>query len=152
MNQPWITSSLTKCCGKESRLHKLYKRFPNGINKYRYISYRNTLKSSLRQAEQNYYQNEFQKLSSDMRMTWRMINNVLNKSANTGSNIHLNINGTLTSDPIVIVRHFNDQFVHTGQNLAAKIHPTNKSHKNYLPASNLNTIVLSPRIISLEVR
>ena len=143
-SQPWMTYALIKSCRKKSRLQKMYSRFPNGVNKHKYISYRNTLKTCLRLAEKNYYQAQFQNVANDMRTTWKLLNSVMNKTKDHSNHITLQINGSICNDPTVIVNAFNDFFVNIGPNLASKISPSASSYRDFLPASINNSILMSP--------
>lgn len=143
-SQPWMTYSLIKSCRKKSRLQKIYKCFPNGVNKHKYNIYRKTLKSCLRLAEKNYYHTQFLNKANDMRITWKLLNSVINKNKDRIENINLLINGSNSRDPYKIVNAFNEFFVNIGPNLAAKIAPSNVNSVDFLPIASTDSIVLYP--------
>jgi len=141
---PWMTDALIKCCRKKSRLLKKLKLHPCTVNRVKYKAYCNCLKTTLRNAERNYYSNRFLSCANDMRKTWKTINTAMNNGRDTSLPLNLVIDNKLTNDPLTIVNELNKYFVNIGSTLANKIPVVNKSIYDYLPSSKPESMALYP--------
>ena len=144
ISQPWVTKSLIRACRKKSRLHKIYKKFPNDINKIKYRNYKRLLKACISNAEKDYHHEQFQLMANDMRKTWKTINSIMNKDNSHQSSINLMIDNEIVNELSIIVEKFDTLFVNIGPKLAPDIPVSNKSFTEFLPPRTLNSLGLFP--------
>jgi hypothetical protein len=129
----WITSGLIRSCNKKSILYKRYIKNPNSETKKKYISYRNKLKTVLKKAEKEYYKNKFSQLKGNLTQTWKLIGTIINKNKRNSTIVKEFIkDGSKITDPQEIVDHFNNLFVHIGDQLAQSIPRASTSFSSYL--------------------
>ena len=79
-----------------------------------------------------------------MRSTWKLLNSVINKTRSSNDAKNFLINNSLTNDPALIVKSFNDYFVHIGPDLAKTIPTSFKKFDDFLPPSISSSMVLLP--------
>jgi len=137
-----MTHALIKSCRKKSKLKKMYKKFPNAINRIKYKNYKKTLRSCIITAEKNYHQQQLKEMTHDMRKTWKVINNIINKNNCQMSNIILKLDNVIVDDPKIIVEKFNSFFVDIGPKLASNIQGSKKLFTDFLPPSSQNSMAL----------
>ena len=71
----WCTPDIVKSCKTKCKLYKMFIRKPTSVNKQNYITFRNKLHQTIRNAKQTYYSNIFTK--SNIKKTWSYINSIL---------------------------------------------------------------------------
>ena len=137
-----MTKGLLKCCAKKSRLYSKYKKTNCALAKNRYLQYLNRLKKILKAAEKNYYSDLFTNASNNLRKTWKIIGTLLCKKPINDVISEISINGSLTTDRLLIANTLNDYFANIGPNLASSIIPPTSTFSDYLKGSHLNSIAI----------
>ena len=77
-NSQWMTPELKYCVKKKYKLLKMLKR--NEIPKDSYITYRNMLNDTVRQAKVIFYMRKSISTNNDAKKTWKFVNEMLNKN------------------------------------------------------------------------
>src|SRR5688572_25677893 len=129
---------------EKNNLLKKYKRKPTIIIRIKYKLYRNTLKSSFRLAEKNYYLSKFKNKINDARATWKLINAILNNKSDRICNSYFIINGVSETNKNIIVNEFNTFFVNIGPDLAAAIPSSSKQIEDFLKKGLSESMLLLP--------
>ena len=129
LKAPWISNSI-KCAIKEKhRLIKLKKTDPAISRQLR--SFSQYLKNLIKAAKKRYYWNKFDHCSRDIKATWKVINSLIKPSKNRNS-LNLDIDGTITNDPAIIVESFNEYFTSIAPSLASNIPQVNINPIRYV--------------------
>ena len=92
--------------------------------------------------EKKYYIDKFQLLSGDIKKTWALLNKVINKNHTVSPTTSFVINGTITTDPVLIAEKLNAFFTTIGAELAKNISTTATSFETFLPNNYPNSLVL----------
>ena len=93
------------------------------INKIKFTTYRNKLKTLLEKAAKEFYAHKLNECHGNLKKTWKIINNLMTKSDhdNSSDSIEFNYNNSPITDKKIIGEKFNDYFIDIGKNLAEKI-------------------------------
>lgn len=142
--QPWMTQGLLKSSRKKEKLYLKYIKNPTTENKLIFSKYRNRFKAVRIKAEQTYFTNKFIKCSNDMKKTWQVIRTIVKNGTKDTTINEIVINGNTLNDPTEISEKFNSYFTDMAKTLSEKIPPSNKHFKEYMPGSEINSIVLLP--------
>ena len=116
-----MTKGLIKSCNNKAKLYKNFKRSGLKVDKLRYLTYLTKLLKILRIAETTYYAEKFRSLSTNLKKTWSLLNTIINKNHISDLTNPFLINGSLTTNPIIIADKLNEYFVNIGPTLASKI-------------------------------
>ena len=114
--KPWITPSIIKSCQNKAKLYRTYKRYKNNVSKVKYKRYAKTLKSTIKNAEINYYSSKFKSYTGDYRQTWKVINSIVNPAQNSPKLTKFIDNNVVLEDPKIIADNFNNFFTNIGPN------------------------------------
>jgi len=145
----WMTKGLMKSCIKKSKLYKIYCKDRTGLNKDKYVTYRNKLKTLLHIAKKTFYSDKLSQVKGNMRQTWKVINTVLNKNPLSKISNSFIINGLNVTCPHDIAEEFNAYFTKIGSSLAESIPTSQTSFQNYLTGQpNQNSIFFNPTTCS----
>jgi hypothetical protein len=74
-----MTKGFMKSCIKKSKLYRVYCRNRTKVNKDRFTTFRNKLKSLIHKAEVDYYRAKFKRISGNVRETWKLLGRVINR-------------------------------------------------------------------------
>ena len=130
---PTVVLSLTNyyciSCKTKCKLYETFIRKPTSVNKQNYITFRNKLSQTIRNAKQTYYFDLFTK--SNIKKTWSYINTILkgDKTKHTPSNILMN--DKLITNSKDICDCFISSFTNLGTNRSKGI-PRTTNPLNYV--------------------
>ena len=114
------------------------KRHPTTRNEISYKTYKTKLNRLLKRAKSEYYSKQLQINKHNMKKT-------INKKRNTQVQDKFKLpNGEFTDDKIAISDKFNNFFVNSGPQLAAKIGKQSRVPTSYLTNKQINFIMLTP--------
>ena len=144
-DKKWITTSLKQCIKNRDNLYKKYLCHPTPDNRNRHILYRNILTACLREAEDMFYRDLVKSENKNLYKLWSIFGSVINPSKKKKHNNidHLIYGQRKITDDQEIADTINTHFSTIGQTLSAKIN-SNKSFKDYLSCSNINSLFLKP--------
>ena len=145
--QPWMTMGIHNSQKRRYKLYKAYKRKPTTANKSKYVEYRNKLRSTMRQAEKQYYLNLITDANGDQSKTWHVINDLIGKGKkNVGIPLTLcNGKGDELTDPTAVCQEMNSFFTNIGNELAKKIPDTAVDPLEYVQGNKSgNSFFLKP--------
>ena len=142
--QPWITPALIKSCDRKSKLYKRYQMNPSAINKTKFCTYRNKLKSLLKIAEKSYYSDLFMKCRGDLNETWKNIKMLIHGSTVSKLPTEFTHNNNSVMGTKNITETFNQYFLNVGAKLAKKIKPSNVNYNTFLPGQFKNSLYFYP--------
>ena len=116
--KPWITDDIKKLIKIRDNLFARKKRQPENMHvKEVYNIARNRVSRALSKCKIEYNQKYFEQLSTNIKKTWEAIRKIVNVKKSTNFSIsHLNINGSIITDPDEITNKFNNFFVNVGPN------------------------------------
>ncbi|XP_057290244.1 uncharacterized protein LOC130612931 [Hydractinia symbiolongicarpus] len=146
---PWMTKGILKSMKIRDKLYKSFMCAKNPIIKSniqeRYKRYRNRIVSLCRTSKKNYYSDYFKKNIQNIGNIWKGIRSLISSSSRNESNlISLNINKSITTDPLTVANTFNNFFSSVATNLRKKIPHTPKNFNQFLKNSVPNSMFLSP--------
>ena len=92
-----------------------------------------------------YYKTFFSEHKTNSKQTWEAVRSLINVKTKSNKQItSLNINNQIENNPKTISDTFNKFFSTIAKNIDNKIIPTNKTHKDYLNVSIVNSFFLTP--------
>ena len=153
--KPWITSGILKSMSKRDLYFRKFLRSTNEISKTSFHDlfkrYRNQIVSLCRRSKINYFSGYFHQNSNNIRKIWQGVRDIISlKTSSTAKPISLEIDGTVTSEPLLVANHFNSFFSNVADTIRSKIPVSEKHFSAFLKHPNLKSIFLSP-VTSLEV-
>ena len=107
----------------------MFIRKPTSVNKQNYITFRNKVNQTIRNAKQTYYSNLFTK--SNIKKTWSCINSILKGDKNKHIPSQVHINEKLITNSKNICDCFYSYFTNLGTNLS-KVTPSTTNPLNYV--------------------
>ena len=125
----WCTLDIVKSCKTKCKLYKTFILKPTSVNKQNYITFRNKLSQTIRNAKQTNYSNIFTK--SNIKKTWSYINSILKGDKNKHIPSQILINDKLITNSKNICDCFNSYFTNLGTNLSKGI-PSSTNPLNYV--------------------
>ena len=125
----WMTKGLVKACNKKSLLYKKYKTSGLAIDKQKFVTYRNKLKSILNEEKRNFYSHKFKSAAGNLKETWNIINKFTKNDPISKCSQVFNDNGKVLESDVDIANKFNYYFANIGKTLAANISPCNSNFK-----------------------
>ena len=125
----WCTLDIVKSCKTKCRLHETFIRKPTSVNKQNYITFRNKLSQTIRNAKQTYYSNLFTK--SNNKKTWSCINSILTDDKTKHIPSQILMNYKLITNSKNLCDCLNSYFANLGTNLSKGI-PSSASPLNYV--------------------
>ena len=149
MSKPWITQGILTSIKKRDQIHKLFIKSKNTADKLtlatEFKKYRNLIVRLCRKSKKNYFLNYSHKHSKNVKKIWEGVKSIICTSpAQTCSPSSINVNDTLTSDPISIANAFNDYFSNVATNIKKKKSFSSKSYTDFLGQPNNNYFFISP--------
>ena len=92
-----------------------------------------------------YYKTFFSEHKTNYKQTWEAVRSWINVKIKSNNQItSLNINNQIETNPKTISEAFNTFFSTIAKDINNKIIPTNKTHKDYLNASIVNSFFVTP--------
>ena len=92
-----------------------------------------------------YYKTFFSEHETNSKQTWEAVRSLINLKTQSNKQItSLNINNQIETSPKTISGIFNKFFSTIAKYIDNKIIPTNKTHKDYLDVSIVNSFFLTP--------
>ena len=92
-----------------------------------------------------YYKTFFSEHKTNSKQTWEAVRSIINVKTKSNKQItSLNINNQIETNPKTISDAFNKFFSTIAKDIDNKIIPTNKTHKDYLNVSIVNSFFLTP--------
>ena len=153
--KPWMTPGLLNSYKKKNTLYRTFLAKPSAYNKSKFISYRNKFKRIKEAAITNYYSTKFCEYENNGKKTWDLLKRLL-----SGNTRHPSLSTFYDSDcqpmttPAEIANAFNIYFSSIGCDLARKIAPCCRHHREYLknpvPQSMLLLNVIPDEIIQIS--
>ena len=125
----WCTLDIVKSCKTKRKLYKTFIRKPTSVNKQKYVTFRNKLSQTIRNAKQTNYSNLFTK--SNIKKTCSYINSILKGDKNKHIPSQILINDKLITNSKNICDCFNSYFTNLGTNLSKGI-PSSTNPLNYV--------------------
>ena len=144
LSKPWLTKGIIKSMAVRDSLFRDFLNTPSSSNdlksflKGRYKFYRNRIVSLQRLSKKLHYSNYFLQNSSNLRKLWQGVREIISPNFSSNSNISLNINGSLSSDPVEISENFNDFFTTIAGKVRSKIPFTRHHFSEWLKEENRN--------------
>ena len=124
--KPWITSGILKSMSKRDLYFRKFLRSTNEISKTSFQDlfkrYRNQIVSLCRRSKINYFSGYFHQNSNNIRKIWQGVRDIISlKTSSTAKPISLEIDGTVTSEPLLVANHFNSFFSNVADTIRSKI-------------------------------
>ena len=91
------------------------------VLKDNYITYRATLRKSIRQAKRMYYMRLFTTFKNDIKKTWKIIKETLNNNTSSNYVTEFVVDNEVIKDPDLIANKFNEYFINIGSKLSEQI-------------------------------
>ena len=92
-----------------------------------------------------YYKTFFNEHKTNSKQTWEAVRSLINLKIKLNKQItSLYVNNQIQTNPKTISKAFNKFFSTIAEDIDNKIIPINKTHKNYLNASLLNSFFVAP--------
>ena len=147
--KPWITSGIVKSMSKRDFFYRKFLQSKTEASRTFYQNlfkrHRNHIVRICRCSKANYFVNYFHKNSRDIRKIWQGVKGIISLKASSSTKpISLEINGTVTSDPLLVANSFNSYFSSVADKIRSKIPESDKHFSSFLKQPNLNSIFLSP--------
>ena len=125
-NRPWkdwCTLDFLKSCKTKCKLDKMFICKPTSVNKQNYITFRNKLSQTIRNAKQTYYYNLLTK--SNIKKTWSYINSIIkgDKTKHIPSQILINDKPITNSEDIC--ECFNSYFTNLSKGIPSSTNTLN---------------------------
>ena len=119
---PWMTDALRAQIKLKNVMHSRAIALNNKATFENYNRAKNMLKSSLRNAEIQYYSHQLEMHKTDISKSWKILKNIIGKhSCRSKPTMHFNINNESVSNSTDIAESFNNFFVSIGPQLAENI-------------------------------
>ena len=119
---PWMTDALRAQIKLKNVMHSRAITLNNKATFENYNRAKNMLKSSLRNAEIQYYSHQLEMHKTDISKSWKILKNIIGKhSCRSRPTMHFNINNESVSNSTDIAESFNIFFVSIGPQLAENI-------------------------------
>ena len=125
----WCTLDIVQSCQTKCKLYEMFIRKPTCVNKQNYITFRNKLSQSIRNAKQSYYSNLFTK--SNIKKTWSCINSIIYGDKIKHIPSQILINYKLMTNYKTFVYALAAYFANPGTNLSKGI-PSSTDPLNYV--------------------
>ena len=130
----WMTNGILRSINTKDKLYKILVQADTqneviyNVLKNNYLTYRATLRRSIRQAKRIYYTKTFNMYKNDIKKTWSVIKDTFNNVSNCNVTSEFVINDETICDPDVIANKFNEYFINIGRTLSDRI--TSQQHYN----------------------
>ena len=147
--KPWITSGIVKSMSKRDFFYRkfLQSKTEDTRNFYHNLfkRHRNLIVCLCKRSKANYFANYFHKNSRDIRKIWQGVKDIISlKASSSAKPISLKINGTVTSDPLLVANSFNSYFSSVAGKIRSEIPESDRHFSSFLKRPNLNSVFLSP--------
>ena len=120
--KPWITNGILKSIERKNKIYKRYTKTKNNeartqiYSEYKIL--RNTLTNLINLSKENYYKSFFRNHNNNIKHLWKGIKEIVNiNSKNLKHPTSIQINDSVSNDPVIICNEFNNYF----SNIADKI-------------------------------
>ena len=148
-NKPWLTKGILKLINKKNDFYREFIRAENLHSKEFYHlefkRYKSMINRLTRINKSKYYKTFFSEHKTNSKQTWEAVRSLINVKTKSNKQItSLNINNQIENNPKTISDTFNKFFSTIAKNIDNKIIPTNKTHKDYLNVSIVNSFFLTP--------
>ena len=155
LKKPWITSGILKSMSKRDLYFRKFLRSKNEVSRAFYHDtfkrYRNQVVNLCRCSKQNYYSSYFRQNFKNTRKIWQGVRDIISlKTSSSAKPISLEIDGTVTSDSLLVANRFNSFFSNVADTIRSSIPESASDFSEYLRNPNLNSIFLTP-VTSEEV-
>ena len=146
--KPWVTKGiLTSMKIRDNLFSDFIKCSSSDLKLYlhsRYKTYRNRIVSLLRLSKKFHYRRFFALNSYNLKKTWEGVREIISKSSKCKEEINLNLNGELTSDPVLVTEAFNNYFSTIADKLREKVPQTSQHFSKWLKNPNPRSFFLNP--------
>ena len=148
-NKPWLTKGILKLINKKNDFYREFIRAENLHSKEFYHlefkRYKSMINRLTRINKSKYYKTFFSEHKTNSKQTWEAVRSLINVKTKSNKQItSLNINNQIETNPKTISDAFNKFFSTIAKDIDNKIIPTNKTHKDYLNVSIVNSFFLTP--------
>jgi hypothetical protein len=129
---PFMTAGLLVSRTTKIKLHKIHltSNSPHATAKYQI--FKRIYFKTVRAAKKLYFKNKLQENLKNPRKTWETLNEALGKEKKSSTIDKLNIDGIVSSEPVLIANHFNSFFTKIGSDIANSIPPVQKQPEDYI--------------------
>ena len=148
--QPFMSHGLLVSRKTKLGLAKVAKFNPSEDNKKKYTSYRNMYNKLIGSAKKLHYEKKLHRVSKDPKKVWETLKEILNLKGSNKSVSKLEVGNKTFVEEVDIANSFNEYFASIGADSVRNIPPSDKSFSDFLPASNTDSMFISP-LSSLEV-
>ena len=130
----WMTYGILNSINKKNRLYKLLLKTDVNSDKYAALKatfkqYRETLRSSIKEAKRLYYHRTFLLYKNNIRKTWAVIKETLQRKKKHEMPHEFVCNNNVITDMNVIANEFNRYFISIGHSLSEKIQSVHSSEE-----------------------
>ena len=147
-NKPWLTKGILKSINQKNAIHGIFIRAKNLHSKEIYHlelkMYKSMIIRLTRINKSKYYKTFFREHKTNYKRTREAVRSLINVKIKSKQISSLNINNQIETNPKTISEDFNKFFSTIAKDIDNKIIPTNKTHKDYLNASIVNSFFLTP--------
>ena len=148
-NKPWLTKGILKSINQKYVIYKKFTRAENVHSKEIYHlefkRYKSMINRLTRINKSKYYKTFFSEHKTNSKQTWEAVRSLINVKTKSNKQItSLNINNHTETNPKTISDAFNKFFSTIAKDIDNKIISTNKTHKDYLNVSKVNSFFLTP--------
>ena len=143
-NKPWLTKGILKSIDQKNACYRKFIRAKNlhsreiyhlGFKRYKSMIIRLT-----RINKSRYYKTFFSEHKTNSKRNWEAVRSLINVKIKSNKKItSLNINNQIETNSKTMSEAFNKFFFTIAKDIDNKIIPTNKTHRDYLNASVVNS-------------
>ena len=143
--KPWITRGIFKSIKTKQKLYLTHFIHDNSNEKQIFKRYANQLNRIKVASKKMFYQNAVERSKCNSQLMWSTIKSLLSSSNSSSLPQTLKLDGSVTSDPVLMAEGFNSYFSEVGALLADKIESSKENtFKTYMSKRISSTLFLHP--------
>ena len=145
-SNPWITKGLIKSINSNHKLYRKSRQLPRDDPKViKYIKYRNILNKTKRAARYKHFEKIVNNAKGNSGQIWNAINIALGKTSNKANLPNeFKIDGSIVSDPKLIVNVFAKHYSTIGERVIGKIKTSTTKYYDYLKGNQTHNFFAVP--------
>jgi hypothetical protein len=105
---------------------------PTAFNLNKYKTFKTVYQRTIQAAEKLHISNKLTENAKKPQKTWQTLNELLGKNSKSDTVSQINVNGTISSDKIVIANRFNEFFTGIGEEISNSVPPVDKKPEDYV--------------------
>ena len=142
--KPWITRGIFKSIKTKQKLYLTHFIHGNSNEKQIFKRYANQLNRIKVASKKMFYQNAFERSKCNSQLMWSTIKSLLSSSSSSSLPQTLELDGSVTTDPVLMAEGFNNYYSEVGALLADKIESCKENtFKSYISKRISSTLFLN---------